>query len=651
MSTENKNKMPMRQRLAYSFGAFGNDSFYGLLCGYLIMFITSHLFDTGNQSLDNKMISIVTLIIMCLRFVELFIDPFIGNAIDRTKTRWGHFRPWVVIGGTVSAVILLLLFTNMGGLYKKSAIGYLVLFGVLYITMDIFYSFKDVGFWSMLPSLTTDSREREKTATFARVGSTIGGGMVGIIVMPAVIYFSATKTSTGDNCGWFVFALIICSLALLSAWGVGIFTRETNSEIRKNKKDTVGVVGIFKALSGNDQLMWVACAYLFYCVGINIINSLEVYYFTYIMGAPKAFSIFSTINVFLGIIGTSLFPFFSKHLSRKALFTSLLVFMLCGIALFTVAGDNLALVLIAASMFGFPQPMVFLIVLMVITDSVEYGQLKLGHRDESLALSVRPLLDKFGGAVANGVVGQVAILAGMTTGATASSITATGRMNFKLMMFAVPAVLLVISICVFAKKVILSEEKHAEIVAELEKTWGKHIKDDDQPAKDVDIPTPIAGTLMKMSDVKDNVFSTGAAGDGFAIKPSDGRVLAPFDATVKQVFTTRHAVGLISDDGIALLIHVGIGTVKLKGTGFVSYVEEGQRVKKGQELIEFWDPTIKKAGLDDTVVVAVTNTKKLGPISLTAKPGTNVQAGDDVLQVQLQDQPEENDEELVPATD
>ena len=650
MSTEDKNKMPMRQRLAYSFGAFGNDSFYGLLCGYLIMFITSHLFDTGNQALDNKMISIVTLIIMCLRFVELFIDPFIGNAIDRTKTRWGHFRPWVVIGGTVSAVILLLLFTNMGGLYKKSAVGYLILFGILYITMDIFYSFKDVGFWSMLPSLTTDSREREKTATFARVGSTIGGGMVGIIVMPAVIYFSATKTSTGDNRGWFVFALIICSLAMLSAWGVGIFTRETNSEIRKNKQDTVGVIGIFKALSGNDQLMWVACAYLFYCVGINIINSLEVYYFTYIMGAPKAFSIFSTINVFLGIIGTSLFPFFSRHLSRKALFTSLLVFMLCGIALFTVAGDNLVLVLIAASMFGFPQPMVFLIVLMVITDSVEYGQLKLGHRDESLALSVRPLLDKFGGAVANGVVGQVAILAGMTTGATASSITATGRMNFKVMMFAVPAVLLVIAIIVFAKKVILSEEKHAEIVAELEKTWGKHIKDDNQDTKSVAVPTPITGQLMNLADVNDDTFSSGAAGDGFAVKPTDGRVLAPFDAEVKQVFTTRHAVGLLSDDGVALLIHIGIGTVKLKGTGFVSYVEEGQRVKKGQEILEFWDPVIKKAGLDDTVIVTVTNTEKLGPINLTAAPGTTVHAGDDVLRGELQKQPQDDDEHLVLAT-
>ena len=111
MSTTNK-KMSMGQRLAYAFGAFGNDAFYGLLSGYLIVFITSHLFNTGNKALDNHMISLVTLIIMILRIVELFIDPFIGNAIDRTKTKWGHFRPWVVIGGTISAVLLLLLFTS-----------------------------------------------------------------------------------------------------------------------------------------------------------------------------------------------------------------------------------------------------------------------------------------------------------------------------------------------------------------------------------------------------------------------------------------------------------------------------------------------------------------------------------------------------------
>ena len=513
----------------------------------------------------------------------------------------------------------------------------MIVFAVLYITMDIFYSFKDVGFWSMLPSLTTNSREREKTATYARVGSTIGGGLVGILVMPAVIYFSVRPTSTGDDRGWFIFAAIICSIAFVSAWCVGLFTREVNSDIRKNKKDTKGIIGIFKALSGNDQLMWVALAYLFYGVAINITGSLEVYYFTYIMGMPKAFSIFSTINVFLGIIATSLFPLLSKKMSRKALFTSCLAVMLCGMGLFAVAGSNLPLVLLAASIFGFPQPMVFLIVLMVITDSVEYGQLKLGHRDESLALSVRPLIDKFGGAVSNGVVGQIAIMAGMTTGATASSITAAGKLNFKIMMFAVPAVMLVIAILIFASKVILSEKKHAEIVAELEKTWGKKFdKDSDNDVdSDVLIATPISGELMNLNQVNDKTFSSGSVGQGFAIKPSDGKVLAPFDATVRQVFTTRHAVGLVGDNGVVLLIHIGLGTVALNGTGFVSYVEQGQRVKKGQELIEFWDPTIKKAGLDDTVIVIVTNSDKFSDIDLMAKTGQAVQAEDNILELKV----------------
>ena len=85
-----------------------------------------------------------------------------------------------------------------------------------------------------------------------------------------------------------------------------------------------------------------------------------------------------------------------------------------------------------------------------------------------------------------------------------------------------------------------------------------------------------------------------------------------------------------------MLIHIGLGTVKLKGTGFVSYVEEGQQVKKGQELIEFWDPTIKKAGLDDTVIVTITNSDKFDNITLTSQAGRKVKAGEDVLSLQIE---------------
>lgn len=640
--SKSDSKMSMGQRLAYAFGALGNDAFYALLSGYLIVFITSHLFNTGDTATNNKMVSIVTLIVMALRIIELLIDPFIGNAIDRTKTRWGHFRPWVVVGGSISAILLLLLFTSLGNLYARNAVLYMIVFAIMYISMDIFYSFKDVGFWSMLPSLTTDSHEREKTATFARFGSTIGGGLVGVLIMPAVIFFSKTETSSGDSQGWFTFALIICLIALVSAWCVGLFTREVNSDIRENKEDTKGVFEVLKAVTKNDQLLWIAIAYLFYGIGNNILGSLEVYYFTYIMDKAKSFSILSFINIFLGMGAAALFPILSKRFSRRTVFTGSLVVMLIAIGLFSIAGTNLPFVIFAACLYAFPQQIVFLVVLMIITDSVEYGQWKLGHRDESLSLSIRPLVDKFGGAVSNGVVGQIAIMAGMTTGATASSITAAQVTSFKLMMFAVPALMMVIAIIVFWKKIILSNEKHAEIVAELEKTWGKDLaKEQDAAAGNMEalmeeriaITTPVKGTLVNLKDVSDKAFAAGAMGNGFAIKPSDGKVYAPFDGTIRQVFSTRHAIGMVADNGMVLLIHVGIGTVALRGTGFVTYVNANEHVSKGDEIMEFWDPTIKKAGLDDTVIVTVTNTHQYKDFDFITDLGSEVAPGQNILTV------------------
>ena len=280
---------------------------------------------------------------------------------------------------------------------------------------------------------------------------------------------------------------------------------------------------------------------------------------------------------------------------------------------------------------------------MTITDSVEYGQLKLGHRDESLTLSIRPLLDKFGGAVANGVVGAATVAAGMTGGATAATVTAHGVSVFKIYMFLIPIALIIVGIIIFALKVKLDESSHAKIVAKLEQTWGTHLGEkgsDDQAVAEepapqpgvTNIPAPVAGTLVNLKDVSDPAFAEGKMGQGFAIKPSDGKVYAPFAGTVRATFSTRHAVGLVSDNGIALLIHIGIDTVKLHGTGFVTYFTKGQHIDKGQELMEFWDPTIKKAGLDDTVIVTVTNSESFN-FDMLAKADDQVTVKDDILQV------------------
>lgn len=497
--------------------------------------------------------------------------------------------------------------------------------------MDIFYSFKDVAFWSMIPALSFSSKEREKTASSARIGSTLGGGLVGVVVMPLVLYFSLSKNGgTGDQRGWFAFALMVAIVGIASAIAVALGTHEVHSKLRENKEDTVGFKQIFSTLGKNDQLMWIAVTYGIYAIAINILNSLVLYYFTFIMGKSSLFSIFQTLNIIIGLGAVSIFPKLVDKFDRRKVFTVSIAIMLAGIVVYTFAGKSLALVLIAAEMFQVPQAVVFLVVLMIISDSVEYGQWKLGHRDESLTLSVRPLLDKMGGAVSNGVVGQVAVMAGMTAGATAASITAAGQFKFKAIMFAVPAVLLVIALAVFLKKSTLTEAKHAQIVAELEKTWGKTNGTDDghlENGKPYKLTSPVTGEVVNLEDVSDPIFASGEAGRGFAIKPSDGRVIAPFDATVKQMFNTRHAVGIVGDNGIALLIHIGVGTVKMRGTGFVSYVDTGTHIKKGTELIEFWDPAIQKAGLDDTVMVTVTNTKKFDDFDLVAKAGTRVTAG------------------------
>ena len=314
--------------------------------------------------------------------------------------------------------------------------------------------------------------------------------------------------------------------------------------------------------------------------------------------------------------------------------------MLLGLGLFSIAGNSLVLVLIAAELFFIPQPIVFLIVLMIITDSVEYGQWKLGHRDESLALSVRPLVDKFGGAISNGVVGQIAVIAGMTTGATASSITSGDRVIFKIMMFAIPAVMILIGMFIFTKKITLTEERHAQIVAELEETWGDQFSTESTEAgvlikeDSLQVDAPVAGEVVALESVSDPAFATGKLGQGFAIKPSDGKVYAPFDGVVKTVFATRHAIGLVSDNGIPVLIHIGVGTVALKGTGFVTYVNEGQHVKRGEQIMEFWDPTIKKAGLDDVVMVAFANSDLFEKFDVTVKPGTKVTDKDVIVEIE-----------------
>lgn len=459
------------QRIAYACGTFGHDVFYAMIGTYFMIFVTSNLFKSENPTNDAYMIGIVTTIILVLRIAELFVDPFIGNIIDKTKTRWGRFKPWVLGGAVIAAVTLAMLFTDFGGLTVSNPTLYLVIFAIVYFIMDIFYSAKDVAIWSMIPALSFDSHEREVTATIARIGSVFGAQMVTVIVMPVVLYFSVNQNGgAGDPTGWFAFACIGGGIATLGAIILGLGTHEQENALRENKEET-SAKDVMKVLTRNDQLLWMAIAYLVYGIGINIVNNFNLYYFIYVIGDATKFSILGVINTVIGLLAVAAFPILTTKFSRRKLFFSSIAVMTAALVLYAMSGTNVTLALVAAGLFTLPQALIFLVVLMTITDSVEYGQLKLGHRDEAVCLCVRPLVDKFAGAVSSGIIGLAAIWVGMTGGASASGLTADNMMRLQIVMFAAPIILMIVGALIYRAKVTLTEQEHARIVEELEEKW------------------------------------------------------------------------------------------------------------------------------------------------------------------------------------
>ena len=152
-----------------------------------------------------------------------------------------------------------------------------------------------------------------------------------------------------------------------------------------------------------------------------------------------------------------------------------------------------------------------------------------------------------------------------------------------------------------------------------------------KPTGPIQIFAPAAGEAVPITQVSDPTFGEKILGDGLAIKPSEGKIFAPCDGKVDMIFETGHAVSLVSRDGAEILIHVGLDTVELKGQGFKVHAKAGDKVKKGQLLIEFDIPAITAAGYDVTTPVVVCNSDEFTNVKTHTGPVTN---GDLVIELE-----------------
>ncbi|GHT79189.1 melibiose:sodium transporter MelB [Spirochaetia bacterium] len=454
---ENKLESPPRggQRNKYCFGlgTVGRDMFYTMESVFLMVYLSEVL------NLPDSTMLLMTGILTVLRVFDAFNDPIMGIIVDNTRSRWGKFKPGMCAGALFGGVFMVLMFSNLG----LSGAAYAVVFALCYLGWDVFYGLNDISYWSMLPALTTEQKERERIGAFARICANIGLFAVVVGIIPAT---NALGSALGDEKqGWFVFALIVTFLMiafqLITLFGV----KERKDYFKQEEKTSF--LEMFRVIFRNDQLLWVAVSMALFMIGYCTTTNFGLHFFKYIYGDADMYSIFALVLGISQLSALAIFPVVSKKLPRKKVYTGATVLVAAGYILFFFSPMNIFIIGIAGVLIFVGQAFIQILMLMFLADTIEYGQWKSGKRNESITFSVQPFINKIGGALANGVLGVTLVISGINEAESAVEVATAGILTLKSAMLLLPLVIIAAGFLIYLTKYKIDEKYYAKIVGDL----------------------------------------------------------------------------------------------------------------------------------------------------------------------------------------
>jgi sugar (glycoside-pentoside-hexuronide) transporter len=422
----------LRNRFGFGLGTIGRDAGYTLISMFLLFYLSDIL--------------------------SVSTPVFVGVLVDNTRTRWGKFKPWILVGAVIAGVLMLLLFTP----FSLDDAAFVVVFSAVYLAWSIAFAANDIGYWSMLPALSQEQPERERIGAFARICASIGTfGMV-VAIVPVS---TAIGEAIGDiRWSFFVVALGVVALTITLQGVMLLMTRENrelSGQPHTRFRELVSV--IFR----NDQLLAVAVAFVLFNVAFAITTNFGIYYFKYVYGDEGMYSVFTLVLGVSQLTALVLYPTVARRMSRRTLFTIALGFVVVGYGLFFLTPPGgLPLIIVAGVAVFAAQAMIQVHMLMFIADTVEYGEHKLGRRNDGVTLSLQPFIYKLSSAVATGVVGWAVIASGIKD-AGDGPIADGGELLVRSVMFIVPAVLIALSYLVYRRFYVLDAARYAAIVDEL----------------------------------------------------------------------------------------------------------------------------------------------------------------------------------------
>jgi len=442
-----------RNRIFFGLGTIGRDMFYTMVSMYVMVYITEVVI------VPDSTLAMMTVALTILRIFDAFNDPVMGLLVDNTHTRFGKFKPGIFIGAVIGAVCMAFMFFDM----RLTGLAYVLVFSVFYLLWDIFYGLNDIAYWSMMPSLSTDQKEREKIGSFARICANIGLFTTVVGIIPAT---KALGEMTGSlKQGWFAFALIVIALM----WGFQCFTlfgvKEQKDYFKEEEKTSLKEM--FRAIFKNDQLLWVAIAMSLFMIGYTTTTSFGVHFFKYAYGDENMYSMFALVLGVSQLTALSVFTFFSKRFTRKRLYQGATLMVVAGYMLFFFSPMNMTFIGVAGVLLFVGQAFIQMLMLMFLADTIEYGQWKLGKRNESVTFSVQPFINKIGGAVASGVLGLTLIVSGINSAPSPADVTPGGITILKAAMLVLPLITIAASYFIYAKKYTIDEKSYAKILEDL----------------------------------------------------------------------------------------------------------------------------------------------------------------------------------------
>ena len=439
-----------RNRTYFGLGTIGRDMFYSFESNTLLYFLSDVL------SLPVWVFAAASMVLSVMRIFDAVNDPITGLVIDNIRSPWGKFKPAILVGGVLSAVFSVLLFANIGTGWT-----FVIIFGLAYLLWDVAYGINDIAYWTLLPAMSSDQKFREKTGAFARICANVGMYIV-------MVGWQPVTSALGDTPkAWFWCAVAIAVIYLLGLLFPLLGVKE--KRVAPEDQESTSLKQMWRALAGNDQLMWTTLAMGLFMVGYCTTVGFAVYYMKYIFGNEGMYVVLVGVCGVAQLSALAVYPAVSRRFNRKQLYTLSTVLVLAGYGIFFFAEISIVLIALGAVLVFVGQAFIQTLMLMFLADTVEYGQWKLGKRNESITFSVQPFINKIGGALSTAVVSLTLILSGIKIdGGTVDTINTAGKLMVKASMFALPLVFIVAGYIIYLKKYKISETFYKEILHDLE---------------------------------------------------------------------------------------------------------------------------------------------------------------------------------------